>query len=96
MGQYHKYLLERKAENDNSIREDVRYIRSNGRTKHSPGEQWLRDEAEYDPYVDTIVNYNMVSPAQLEQLVNMGVNRPESEDLMNKIHLYKYYMDNLR
>lgn len=96
MGQYHKYLLERKAQNDNSIREDVRYIRSNGITKHSPGEQWLRDEAEYDPYVDTVVNYNMVSPAQLEQLVNMGVNRPESEDLMNKIHLYKYYMDNLR
>lgn len=100
LGEYHKQLIERraldKALDDQSIREDVRYIKSGGRTKHSEGEQWLRDDAEYDPYVDTVVNYNMVSPTQLEQLVNMGVNRPESEDLMNKIHLYKYYMDNLR
>lgn len=67
-----------------------------GRTKHSEGEQWLREDAEYDPAVDTLVNYNRLSPAQMELLIKMGVNRPESEDLMNNLHLYQYYMDNLR
>ena len=85
-----------KAFDDQSIREDVRYIKSGGRTKHSEGEQWLRDDAEYDPAVDTLVNYKRLSPAQLELLLKMGVNRPESEDLMNYLHLYQFYLDNLK
>ena len=93
LGEYHKALLERQ---DDGIREDVRYIRSQGRTKHSPGEQYVRDEAEYDPSVDTLVNYNRLSPTQLEMLVNMGIDRPESEELMGLINLYRYYMDNLK
>ena len=100
LGEYHKQLIERKALDkaldDKSIREDVRYIKSGGRTKHSEGEQWLRDDAEYDPAVDTLVNYKRLSPAQLELLLKMGVNRPESEDLMNYLHLYQFYLDNLK
>lgn len=100
LGEYHKQLIEKKALDkafdDQSIREDVRYIKSGGRTKHSEGEQWLRDDAEYDPAVDTLVNYKRLSPAQLELLLKMGVNRPESEDLMNYLHLYQFYLDNLK
>ena len=97
---YHRALLERKAlkdrENNEDIRADVRYLRSGGMTPHEAGEQWVRDEAEYDPAIGTVVNYNRLSPAQLEQLSKMGVNRPESEDLMGLIHLYQYYVDNLK
>ena len=100
LGEYHKQLLEKKALDkaldDQSIREDVRYIKSGGRTKHSEGEQWLREDAEYDPAVDSLVNYKRLSPAQLELLLKMGVDRPESEDLMNYLHLYQFYLDNLK
>lgn len=99
MAQYQKMLIDRKermaSRNNEDIRSDVRYLRSGGNTYHDPGEQMPRWDAEYDPAVGINVDYSKLSPAQLNELVKMGVNRPESEDLMNFIHLYQYYLDNL-
>jgi len=35
-----------------------------------------RRDAEYDPYLSEVVNYNAMSPTTMEQLAKMGVNRP--------------------
>lgn len=40
----------------------------------------VRHDAEYDPYLGITVNYNAMSPATIEQLVKMGVNRPGTEE----------------
>ncbi len=103
MGAYTKALLDKKAFNElrgisqgDSVRDDVRYIRSNGRTYHDRGDQVPRWDAEYDPAVGTSVNYNLISPNTTAQLYNMGVDRPESEDLSGILRLYKYYLDNLK
>lgn len=37
-------------------------------------------DAEYDPYLGTLVNYNAMSPRTMEMLAKMGVNRPQIED----------------
>lgn len=96
MGEYHKLLAEKRGREDlrNGIRRDSLYEKSGGRTFHDKGDQWLRDDAEMDPAVGELVNYGMLSPAQLEQLVKMGVNRHESEDLMAYINLYRDYLEN--
>lgn len=66
-----------------SLREDMRYQRS-GDPRES--EDWIiRRGAEYDPYLETLVNYNRLSPQTKEQLVKMGVNRPEPEPTFSDI-----------
>jgi len=58
-----------------TIRDDM-FAQKNG-SWHNPGEQDIRYDANWDPYLGEVVNYNMLSPAQLTQLAKMGVNRPE-------------------
>ena len=66
-----------------------------------------RRESEFDPYLnDELVNYQALSPATLEQLAKMGVNRPleynpyevkepnASDQLMELINAYKWAMEN--
>ena len=100
MAEYEKMLIDRKerraSRNNEDIRSDVRYLRSGGNTYHDPGEQMPRWDSEWDPAVNANVDYSKLSPAQLNELVKMGVNRPESEELMNFIHLYEYYLNNLK
>lgn len=40
----------------------------------------VRRDAEWDPYLETDVNYNAMSPQTMIQLAKMGVNRPKVED----------------
>jgi len=40
----------------------------------------IRHDAEFDPYLNELVNYNALSPATVEQLVKMGVNRPTFDE----------------
>ena len=37
-------------------------------------------DAEWDPYLETMVNYLAMSPQTMEQLAKMGVNRPSVSD----------------
>lgn len=37
-------------------------------------------DAEWDPYLGAVVNYNAMSPRTMEQLAKMGVNRPSVTD----------------
>ena len=103
MAQYEKAMLDKKAQAElrnvskgGSLSDDVRYIRSNGRTYHDKGDLMPRWDAEEDPALGSTVNYYALSPNTMEQLVKMGVNRPESEDMMGLLNLYKYYLDNLK
>lgn len=54
-----------------------------------------RLDANWDYYTDSLVNYDRLSGAQLEQLAKMGVNRPigdeydASADLMGLVNLYR-------
>ena len=73
---------------------------------NAPTTQTPRREAEVDTYLDDLVNYDALSPATIEQLVNMGVNRPPHYDpyntgepdasdyLMDLINAYKWAMEN--
>jgi len=66
-----------------------------------------RMDAEYDSYLDTLVNYSALSPETLRMLTQMGVNRPETDavlgygeddandELNSMISLYRYYLENL-
>lgn len=104
MGLYTKALLDRKALKDlqgmvstgGSIIDDTRYLKTGGRTYHEKGEQMPRWDAEWDPAVNENVNYNLLSPREIEQLYKMGVNRPESENLMGILKSYDYYVKNHR
>ena len=59
----------------NTVRDDMFAIK-NGNW-HDWGEQDIRYDAHWDPYLKELVNYNRLSPAQLTQLAKMGVNRPD-------------------
>lgn len=73
---------------------------------NAPTTQTPRREAEVDTYLDDLVNYDALSPATIEQLVNMGVNRPPHYDpyntgepdasdyLMDLINAYAWAMEN--
>lgn len=59
---------------NDALREDMNYLRT-GEDRPWAYESARRD-AELDPYTDSLVNYMALSPATIEQLVKMGVNRP--------------------
>ena len=70
----------RQRENDLStegMREDLAYQRTGA--ERDPSFAFRRD-AEWDPYLETDVNYNAMSPQTMIQLAKMGVNRPDVED----------------
>ena len=81
------------------IREDMASQKNGWPSYHTPGDMSSRRDAEYDSYVDDVVNYNALSPATLTQLAKMGVNRPKSEDeddASNYLNwLLKVYRDRL-
>lgn len=60
-----------------------------------PTKQDPRYDANYDYYLETPVNYNLLSGAQLAELAKMGVDRPieteydASADLMGLVNLYR-------
>ena len=62
----------------NGIREDMRYQRTGA--EREPVEQSPRYDAEWDSYLNALVNYQALSPATIQQLANMGVNHPEIVD----------------
>lgn len=82
-----------------SLREDMAAQRGGERDYQ---EQSVRRDAEYDPYLEAVVNYARLSPQTLGMLTKMGVNRPEmdpgiengSETLNNLIALYRYGIEN--
>lgn len=73
---------------------------------YAPERMSSRREAEVDPYLDELINYSALSPATIEQLAKMGVNRPldyqpyevqetnASDQLMELINAYKWAMEN--
>ena len=72
-----------------SIRDDVKYIKSEGRTGHLMGDMAPRIEAEYDPALPTypedtwglLVNPERLSPATAELIAkNTTQDRPEYTD----------------
>ena len=57
-----------------ALKEDMRALNT-GSDRPSQDMSSRRD-AEYDPYLSEVVNYNAMSPTTMEQLAKMGVNRP--------------------
>lgn len=61
-----------------SLRADM--LSEKGGAYHDPQDQWLsRRQSEFDPYLGTPVNYEALSPATLQQLAKMGVNRSDEQ-----------------
>lgn len=66
-------------------------------------DMYPRFDAERDPYLDALINYQALSPATVGMLYQMGVNRPDdgvagienaSETLNGLISLYKFAVEN--
>lgn len=49
-------------------------------TYQDPSEWVSRRESDIDSYLDLLVNYGALSPATIEQMANMGVNHPVSNN----------------
>lgn len=99
---YHRLLAEQKMADDlagikntgGSLADDMRYIKTGGNTYHERGEILPNPNNEWDEEKGMMIDYSKLSPAQLEQLVKMGV-ATNNEALDGYLKLYKYYMDNL-
>lgn len=71
-------ILQGQGTSYNGIDDDVRYIKSGGRTMHDVGYQKPRYGAEYDESLGTEVNPGRLSPRTAEMIAkNMTQDRPE-------------------
>ena len=64
------------------LAEDVRYIKSGGKTFHEEGGQTPRYGAEYDPQLGTLVNPERLSP-RTAQLIAKGMTQDREEPIEN-------------
>lgn len=59
-----------------------------------PNEWVSRRDADVDSYLNELVNYSALSPATLEQLAKMGVNRPVSPEVEDDASEYLNFLVN--
>ena len=79
-------ILQGQGTGYNGIADDVRYIKSGGRTMHEAGYQTPRYGAEYDESLGTAVNPDRLSPRTAEMIAkNMTQDRPEVVDQFGEI-----------